>query len=126
VKGLVEFVDIYPSLCALAGLPLPSHLEGTSFAPLLSAPEQSWKTAAFSQYPRGGGIMGYSMRTDRYRLTRWLNRDGSEAARELYDHQNDPREDVNIAARPENKALVEELTKQMQAGWKAARPHAAT
>jgi hypothetical protein len=62
------------------------------------------------------------MRTDRYRLTRWLNRDGSEAARELYDHQNDPREDVNIAARPENKALGEELTKQMQAGWKAATP----
>jgi iduronate 2-sulfatase len=125
-KGLVEFVDVYPSLCALAGLPLPSHLEGTSFAPLLNAPEQPWKTAAFSQYPRGGGIMGYSMRTDRWRLTRWLRRDGSEAARELYDHQKDPREDVNVAERPENKALMKELTKQMQAGWQAARPHAAT
>jgi len=124
-NGLVEFVDIYPSLCELAGLPLPSHLEGTSFAPLLNAPEQLWKTAAFSQYPRGGGVMGYSMRTDRYRLTRWLNRDGSEAARDLYDHQNDPQEDVNVAERPENKALVEELTKQMQAGWKAARGGAA-
>jgi arylsulfatase A-like enzyme len=122
----VEFVDIYPSLCELAGLPLPSHLEGTSFAPLLNAPEQSWKSAAFSQYPRGGGVMGHSMRTDRYRRTRWLNRDNSEAARELYYHQNDPREDVNIAERPENKTLVEELTKQMQAGWKAARPQAAT
>ena len=120
-KGLVEFVDIYPSLCELAGLPLPSHLEGTSFVPLLNLPGQPWKKAAFSQYPRGGGVMGYSMRTDRYRLTRWLNRDGSEAARELYDHQNDPQEDVNIADRPENQALVEELTKQMQAGWKAAR-----
>ncbi len=119
-KALVEFVDIYPSLCELAGLPLPSHVEGTSFAPLLDAPERPWKRAAFSQYPRGG-VMGYSMRTDRYRLTRWLNRDGSEAARELYDHQNDPQENVNVAERPENKALVEELTKQMQAGWKGVR-----
>ena len=120
-QALVEFVDIYPSLCELAGLPLPSHLEGTSFAPLLAAPERSWKKAAFSQYPRGGGVMGYSMRTDRYRLTRWLNRSGTEAARELYDHQNDPQENVNIADRPENKTLVADLTTQMQAGWKAVR-----
>jgi arylsulfatase A-like enzyme len=120
-QALVEFVDIYPSLCELAGLPLPSDLEGTSFAPLLDAPEQPWKKAAFSQYPRGGGVMGYSMRTDRYRLTRWLNRNGTEVARELYDHQNDPQENVNVADRPENKAVVEELTKQMQAGWKAVR-----
>jgi len=119
--ALVEFVDIYPSLCELAGLPLPSHLEGASFAPLLDDPERSWKKAAFSQYPRGGGVMGYSMRTDRYRLTRWLNRDGAEAAHELYDHQNDPQENVNIADRPENKALVAELTKQSQAGWQATR-----
>ena len=121
-KALVEFVDVYPSLCEPAGLPLPSHLEGLSFAPLLNEPERPWKKAAFSQYPRSGGIMGYSMRTDRYRLTRWLNRDGSEAARELYDHQNDPQENVNVAERAENKTLVEELTRQMQAGWKAARP----
>jgi arylsulfatase A-like enzyme len=120
-KALVEFVDIYPSLCELASLPLPSHLEGTSFAPLLDTPQKSWKKAVFSQYPRGGGVMGYSMRTDRYRFTRWLNRDGTEAARELYDHQNDPQENANLADRPENKALVEELTRQMQASWKAVR-----
>jgi iduronate 2-sulfatase len=119
--ALVEFVDIYPSLCELAGLPLPSHLEGTSFAPLLDAPQRSWKKAAFSQYPRGGGVMGYSMRTDRYRLTRWLNRNEAEVARELYDHQTDPQENVNIADRPENREVVEELTKQMQAGWRAVR-----
>lgn len=65
--------------------------------------------------------MGYSMRTDRYRLTRWLKPDGSEVAAELYDHENDPQENENIAGSPENASLVEELTKQMQAGWKAAR-----
>jgi len=65
--------------------------------------------------------MGYSMRTDRYRLTRWLNRNGTEVAHELYDHQNDPQENVNIADRPENKVFVEQLTRQMQAGWKAVR-----
>ena len=119
-QALVEFVDIYPTLCQLAGLPLPTHVEGVSFAPLLDLPKQTWKPAAFSQYPRGGGVMGYSMRTDRYRLTRWLKPDGSETACELYDHQNDPQENVNVAGHPENTALVQELTKQMQAGWQAA------
>lgn len=119
--ALVEFVDIYPSLCALAGLPLPAHLEGTSFAPLLDAPDQPWKPAAFSQYPRGRQVMGYSMRTDRYRLTRWLKPDGTELARELYDHQADPQENENVAERLENKALVEQLSQQLQAGWKAVQ-----
>ncbi len=120
-RALVEFVDIYPTLCELAGLPLPSHLEGTSFVPLLDSPELAWKTAAFSQYPRGGQVMGYSMRTDRYRFTQWLRRDGNEAAVELYDHENDPQENENIAGRPENTALIEKLREQMQAGWKATR-----
>jgi len=120
-RALVEFVDIYPTLCELAGLPLPSHLEGTSFAPLLDSPERVWKEAAFSQYPRGRQVMGYSMRTGRYRLTRWLKPDGSEVAVELYDHHNDPQENENIASGPRNASVVEELTIQMQAGWKAVR-----
>jgi arylsulfatase A-like enzyme len=120
--ALTEFVDIYPSLCDACGLEKPAHLEGTSFTPLLDRPDRPWKSAAFSQYPRGGGVMGYSMRTDRYRFTRWQNKDGSAAAVELYDHQKDPKENVNVAGLPENAALVEKLTAQLQAGWKAARP----
>ena len=50
-EALVELVDIYPTLCELAGVPLPDHLEGHSFVPLLEKPDQQWKKAAFSQYP---------------------------------------------------------------------------
>ncbi len=49
--ALVELVDMYPTLCDLAGIGLPDHLEGLSFAPLLEEPTQTWKKAAFSQYP---------------------------------------------------------------------------
>ncbi len=81
--ALVEFVDIYPTLCDLAGLAKPEHLEGTSAAPLLDNPDLAWKPAAFSQYPRGK-VMGYSMKTDRYRLTAGKDKQTGEIwAREL-------------------------------------------
>ena len=49
--ALVELVDMYPSLCELAGIPQPEDLEGQSFVPLLKNPELEWKKAAFSQFP---------------------------------------------------------------------------
>ena len=125
--ALVEFVDIYPTLAELAGLPLPKHLEGTSFRPVLENPQRAWKTAAFSQFPRPAGnkrLMGYTMRTDRYRFTMWVHRDDHSQvdAIELYDHQVDPQENNNISGKPENAGLVKDLTAKMKAGWKGAIP----
>lgn len=122
-SALVEFVDIYPSLAELAGLPLPAHLEGTSFKPLLDEPERLWKSAAFSQYPRDK-LMGYTMRTDRHRFTIWVDaKDHAKVdAIELYDHQNDPQENTNVANDPANAATVAQLTAQWKQGWQAAKP----
>lgn len=118
--ALVEFLDIYPTLCDLAGLPLPKHLEGRSFKALLDDPDVKHKETAISQFPRrfdGSQYMGYSMRTDRYRYIEWLNRKNNEvAARELYDHRADDQENTNIANDPKNKELVGELSRQL---WKA-------
>ncbi len=121
--ALTEFVDIYPTLCELCGLAAPKGLEGTSVVPLMADPKRAWKTAAFSQYPRGI-VMGYSMRTQRYRFTEWVRRRGNRTRRgvELYDHKADPKENVNIANRPEHRELVGKLSKQLRAGWRAALP----
>ena len=125
-ERLVEFVDIYPTLCDLAGVPLPEHLEGVSMRPLLDDPSQPWKSAAFSQYPRnseGRRLMGYSMATDRYRFVEWRDRQSGEpVAHELYDHQADPAENQSIAHLPEHKPLVDQLAAQLKAGWQAAKP----
>ncbi len=122
---LVEFVDIYPSLCELCGVPAPETLEGTSFVPLIEDPTREWKSAAFSQYPRTvrgvGRSMGYSMRTDRYRFTRWAIPEKDFLEYELYDHEVDPKENVNVAGLAENAALVAELSAQMDAGWQHGR-----
>ena len=132
-NALVEFVDIYPTLVELAGLPLPAHLEGVSMKPLLDNPNRAWKTAAFSQYPRTkaqtkspNGLMGYAMRTDRYRFTVWVDRtDHTKVdAIELYDHQSDPMENINVATDPTNTELVQKLMAQWQRGWQGAKPPA--
>jgi arylsulfatase A-like enzyme len=120
--GIVELVDIYPTLSEMCGLDAPGHLEGTSFLPLLETPDRPWKSAAFSQYPRAG-TMGRSIRTRRYRYTQWRRNSGGKiVARELYDHATDPGENTNVAAEPKNEFLVRRLESKLHAGWKAALP----
>ncbi|MEQ8786028.1 MAG: sulfatase [Pirellulaceae bacterium] len=114
---LVELVDLYPTLCALCDVPPSADLEGTSFAPLLDAPDRPWKTAAFSQAnPRG--VMGYSLRTERYRYVAW-RKNGEVVAEELYDHRRDTGENVNLAESSEKQVVLEQLRGQLTAGWRA-------
>jgi arylsulfatase A-like enzyme len=121
-KALTEYVDIYPTLSEACGLDLPGHLEGLSMMPLLDDPERSWKRAAFSQYPRGR-VMGYSMKTKRFRYTEWQDRQtGDVMARELYDHEKDPHENVNVAGKPEHGPDVKRLSEMVKQGWRAALP----
>jgi iduronate 2-sulfatase len=79
-RGLVESLDLYPTLVDLAGLPAVSGLEGTSLRPLLHDPQQTVKAAAFSVAPRNPPELGRSVRSERWRYTEWP--DGSQ---ELYD-----------------------------------------
>jgi iduronate 2-sulfatase len=65
--------------------------------------------------------MGYAMRTARYRYIEWQE-NGKPVGRELYDYQTDPDETVSLADKPEHAALVEQLSKQLNAGWQAAKP----
>ena len=126
--GLVEFVDMFPTLCEACGVSAPDDLEGSSLLPLLETPDRSWKKAAFSQFPRpypprdDWTEMGYTMRTERYRYTEWFDRAKNLVARELYDYELAPTETVNLAERAEHAGLVERLSGQLQAGWRAALP----
>jgi arylsulfatase A-like enzyme len=121
--ALTELIDIYPTLCDLAGLPKPGGLEGTSFAPLLDDPARAWKSAAFSQYPRQKDVMGHSMRTSKYRYTEWQKGTAKEVvARELYDEEKDPLETVNLANEPQQGETIKTLSAQLNAGWKESAP----
>ena len=100
-ESLVELLDLYPTLCELAGVQSPDFAEGKSLVPILKAPQAKVRTAAVSQYYRKhktGEYMGYSMRTDQYRYIEWRNfLTGEVAAQELYDHQVSEKETTNLA-----------------------------
>ena len=87
--------------------------------PLLTGPDQEFKSAAFSQFRRQDGaapLMGYAMRTNRYRYIEWHNRRTRKVvATELYDHESDPAENDNLADREEYAALITDLRRQMWA-----------
>jgi iduronate 2-sulfatase len=117
--GLVEFVDIYPTVVALAGLPAAEGLQGQSLVPLLEDPRHPGKAAVLTQHPRpyfNGQLthMGYALRTPQYRYVEWreMGRD-TVVARELYDQAADPRETVNRAGDPARQALLDQLHAQL-------------
>jgi iduronate 2-sulfatase len=115
--ALAEFLDVYPTLADVCGLPNPTGLDGVSLKPVLDDSTATVRPVAVSQYPRGTGtkrLMGYSIRDDRWRLTLWRNRaDNSIVATELYDEANDPHETVNVASRPENQETIARLSKHL-------------
>jgi len=114
--SLTEFVDVFPTLCELAGLKIPEALDGKSLVGLMKHTEKSVKDYSISQYPRGDKLMGYSIRTKKYRLTYWMNSGFRSinpfkkefiTAKELYDYENDPLETINVV---KNEKYVSVLT----------------
>jgi arylsulfatase A-like enzyme len=116
-RRLIEFLDLYPTLCDLAHLPLPEHLEGKSFAHLLNTPAAAHREAACSEMNRRG-LVGQSVRTAEYRYTEWRAKQGELVARELYDHRYDDErgllETANVADLPEFKPVIQQLQKKLK------------
>jgi len=106
-SGLAEQVDIYPTLCDLAGLPKPKHLQGRSLKPMLDDPSAKGKQVAIStMIAPHTKQTGHSLRTDSFRYITW---EGGEEL--LYDHRIDPDELYNLADIP---AQVERLTRMRE------------
>lgn len=130
-----EFIDIFPTLCDLANIPVPAHLDGKSQMPVMKSPKTKVKDFSVSQYPRSGSdsesqrlgfadgkCMGYSIRTARYRYTIWLkdnfrtNRSFDKSlvvATELYDYQKDPNETINVVSEKGYGKVSKELNEKM-------------
>ncbi len=142
VREPVSHIDLYPTLTALAGVRAPANLQGQNLAPMLRDPEAKGRGWALTQVVRGRGgkagkagktkagaakqkgagpnrFFGYSLRTPRYRYTEWD--EGGEGS-ELYDHERDPGELVNLAGQAEHAATVAELSKTLREAAAATFP----
>ncbi len=131
--ALTELVDMFPTICELANVPIPDYMEGKSLVPLLQNPEIPWKKAAFSQFHRrpkvsadGKRYMGYSINTVDYHYIEWYDWQpkksikGDFVTAELYHRKKDPHETINIAQDAVNSEVVQQLSAQLAAGWEAA------
>ncbi len=101
--ALVETVDLFPTVCELAGLPVPSGpqpIDGVSLVPILKDPSFRVKSHAYHCFPRKANWLGRAIRSERYRLVEWKPFGGSsdEAEYELYDYATDSIESQNIAS----------------------------
>ncbi|WP_193214576.1 sulfatase-like hydrolase/transferase [Luteolibacter marinus] len=104
---IVETLDLFPTLCELAGVAAPSFTEGKSAAKLLKDPAAEHRDAAYSQYFYRP-LIGNSVRTRGWRYTEWRNmEDGRVKHRVLYDHRENDQENANVAAA--HPAVVAEL-----------------
>ena len=106
---IVEYVDIYPTLCELAGLELPEHLQGNSFMDLLYNPDATSDGVAVAQW-----FAGITTIKDNYFYTEWVNDNDTAYARMLYDHATDPGENINISENPDNSMVIKNLSEEMR------------
>ncbi|MGL4632253.1 MAG: sulfatase, partial [Leadbetterella sp.] len=117
-SSITEFVDVFPTLTELAHINLPSELEGKSLVPILKDPTQKVKQYARSEYPRGNHIMGYTIRTEKYRYIAWIEveyrkqkptKESKVLDTYLYDYQVDPLEVTNLTTTPTYESVKKEL-----------------
>jgi arylsulfatase A-like enzyme len=107
-SSLIQSVDIFPTLCSLAGLEAPKSVQGHSFMELLNAPDKKINEAVYARFKESDAVV-----TDHFTYSKYSN--GEEM---MYDLQKDPKENRNIVGNPEYastlKTMREELDRRIK------------
>ncbi|MEP4095825.1 sulfatase [Reichenbachiella sp.] len=131
-KSTVELIDVFPTVCNLAGIEPPNDLDGENLSPILNAQAEKVKDYAISQYPRRCNVvasvigkypedctlMGYAVRNDKFRYVAWVEGNYEDrttfdesmiVSEELYNYETDPLEKKSLASDPDFKVVKAEL-----------------
>ena len=103
-NSIAELVDLYPSICDLANISKPDHLEGNSLTNALQNPSKIFKNKAYARYQKGETLIA-----DNFFYTEWQINDKT-IAKMLYDHNTDPDENRNLAVEDQYKIVMDSLS----------------
>ncbi|ELP29675.1 sulfatase-like hydrolase/transferase [Rhodopirellula baltica] len=122
-SSLVELIDLYPTLCDVANVPPPSHLQGRSILPILRNPSAEIRDSAYSSYPARVGeanTIGHSIRTKTHRYTQWWEKNDAKSVVALVatDLSADPGETTSLA---DDNPLLSKLATQLRSRVISAR-----
>lgn len=109
---VVQYLDMYPTLVDLCGLPPAPWTQGRPLTPLLNHPQGAWGHPAYTVQTRNWAI-GRSVRDERWRYTEW---DEGRRGAALFDHDNDPHETRNVIADPRHAPAVSRLQQLLRDG----------
>ncbi len=121
-RAPVGLIDLYPTLAELCEVTAPPNLQGQSLAPFLadpSLPGRGWTLTQVTRGPRAKRTFGFTLRTPRWRYTEW---DQGKQGRELYDHENDPLEQDNLAADVTQEDRLAEFSTKLRTATAASFP----
>ncbi len=114
VEELVQNIDYAPTFMELAGLDIPSEMQGKSLVPLVKGTKSDWRDAIYYHYYEYPGAHSvkrhYGIRTDRYKLIHFYK---DIDTWELFDLQTDPAEMHNLYGQAEYGELVSELKERL-------------
>ncbi len=102
----VEMIDIYPTLMELTGIDTPDHVVGKSLTPIFKNNSASIRNSALTQWRNG-----YSIKTERFRITKWG--ENGELGYELYDHNSDKEELINLVNDPNYLPILDSLKNEI-------------
>lgn len=108
-QSIVEFVDIYPSLCEACDISLPEHLQGRSFLPTLKNPKKKHRDHAFIQWGKGINLV-----TPDYSYAQWYDSSQNIVSEMLFDHRNDPEENKNVVGEEKYRKLIKRFQADIQ------------
>ena len=98
--SFTELVDIYPTLCELAGIDPPTYIQGKSLTPVLENPNTIIKNEIYTRYKQGEAVID-----ENYSYTEFFQ-GKNYLGNMLYDMKNDKKQNKDISKLPENLELV--------------------
>ncbi len=109
IETITEFVDLYPTICAAAGVEIPSHTEGENLVPSITDSKTTSKDYAVVKWKRGVTLID-----PKYTYTEWYNDNDGSIANMLFDRANDPHELRNLANDPKYKIIVDQQSELLR------------